>query len=262
VEFAKGGRVTKPTYATLAEDGRPEFVFDADTTKGLDSMAPLLLDRLNTASSKPQLMNVLQSYFRGNTQIATNSGGASAKKQDNIPPKQDNQIATNSGGASAEQQQKIGAVMKGKPSGKGFQGRLNVFGRGRHKTDTGRLKLQDNIPPKQDNQIATNSAGVGGFHMENFMDFLKEQNNYQKNNITYDSIPSIAKLAQKPLSPSSSQIASYPSYEQPYLGPSEGFIPIYVPVPTGGGGNSSGSSGGIIAMGGGSNPFDILYKNG
>jgi len=235
VAFAKGGRVTEPTYAMIGEEGE-EFIFDADTTKGLDGMAPLLLDRLNTASSKPKLMNVLQSYFRGNTQIAATYGGE-----------------------SAEQQQKIGAVMKGKPAGKGFQGRFNVFGRG-HNTDTGRLKLQDNIPPKQDNQIAATS-GEGGFPMKNFMDFLEKQKNYQKNNITYDSRPSIAKLAQKPLSPSSPQIASYTSYEQSY--PSEVFIPIEIPVPTGGGGNSSGSSGGIIiAMGGGSNPFDSLYKGG
>jgi murein DD-endopeptidase MepM/ murein hydrolase activator NlpD len=95
--YLKGGRVTKPTLATLAEDGRPEFVFDADTTKGLDSMAPLLLDRLNTASSKPKLMNVLQSYFGGNSQIAATSGGAAAKKQDNIQPKQDTQIAATYG---------------------------------------------------------------------------------------------------------------------------------------------------------------------
>jgi len=62
VEFAKGGRVTKPTYATLAEDGRPEFVFDADTTKGLDGMAPLLLEKLNAAKTKQQLASILQSY--------------------------------------------------------------------------------------------------------------------------------------------------------------------------------------------------------
>ena len=56
-------------------------------------------------------------------------------------------------------------------------------------------------------------------------------------------------------------LQSYASYEQSY--PSEVFIPIPIPVPTGGGGNSSGSSGGtIIAMGGGSNPFDSLYKGG
>jgi len=62
VAYAKGGRVLKPTLATLAEDGRPEFVFDADTTKGLDSLAPNLLQYLNAAKTKSQLMGVLQSY--------------------------------------------------------------------------------------------------------------------------------------------------------------------------------------------------------
>jgi len=60
--YLKGGRVTKPTLATLAEDGRPEFVFDADTTRGLDGMAPLLLEKLNAAKTKPQLASILQSY--------------------------------------------------------------------------------------------------------------------------------------------------------------------------------------------------------
>ena len=168
-------------------------------------MAPLLLDRLNTASSKPQLMNVLQSYFRGNTQIAATSGGASAKKQDNTQPKKNTQIAATYGGAAAEKQQKIDAFMKTVPSGNQFGRRFDMFGR-EYDTNTGKLKQASNKP-------------------------------------------------------SSPQIASYTSYGQPY--PSEVFIPIPIPVPTGGGGNSSGSSGGtIIAMGGGSNPFDSLYKGG
>jgi len=60
--YLKGGRVTKTTLATLAEDGRPEFVFDADTTKGLDFLAPNLLEYLNAAKTKTQLMSILQSY--------------------------------------------------------------------------------------------------------------------------------------------------------------------------------------------------------
>ena len=60
--YLKGGRVLKPTLATLAEDGRPEFVFDADTTAGLDSMTPNLLEYLNAAKTKSQLMGILQSY--------------------------------------------------------------------------------------------------------------------------------------------------------------------------------------------------------
>ena len=62
VAYLKGGRVLKPTLATLAEDGRPEFVFDADTTAGLDSMTPNLLEYLNAAKTKSQLMGILQSY--------------------------------------------------------------------------------------------------------------------------------------------------------------------------------------------------------
>jgi hypothetical protein len=61
VAFAKGGRVTKPTRALIGEKG-PEFIFDADTTRGLDHMAPLLLEKLNAAKTKPQLARILQSY--------------------------------------------------------------------------------------------------------------------------------------------------------------------------------------------------------
>ena len=61
VAYAKGGRVTKPTRALIGEKG-PEFIFDADTTKGLDFLAPNLLEYLNAAKTKPQLMSILQSY--------------------------------------------------------------------------------------------------------------------------------------------------------------------------------------------------------
>ena len=61
VAYAKGGRVLKPTFAMLGEKG-PEFVFDADTTAGLDKLAPQLLEKLNVAKTKPQLANILQSY--------------------------------------------------------------------------------------------------------------------------------------------------------------------------------------------------------
>jgi len=61
VKLAKGGRVSKPTYAQIGERG-PEYIFDADTTKGLDSLAPNLLEYLNVAKTKSQLMSVLQSY--------------------------------------------------------------------------------------------------------------------------------------------------------------------------------------------------------
>jgi hypothetical protein len=40
----------------------PEFVFDANTTAGLDRLAPQLLEKLNFASTKPQLASILQSY--------------------------------------------------------------------------------------------------------------------------------------------------------------------------------------------------------
>jgi hypothetical protein len=33
-----------------------------DTTRGLDSLAPQLLEKLNLASTKPQLASILQSY--------------------------------------------------------------------------------------------------------------------------------------------------------------------------------------------------------
>jgi hypothetical protein len=61
IAFAKGGRISKPTYALIGENG-PEFVFDADTTAGLDRLAPQLLEQLNFASTKPQLASILQSY--------------------------------------------------------------------------------------------------------------------------------------------------------------------------------------------------------
>jgi len=61
VAYFKGGRVRKLTRAILAEKG-PEFVFDADTTAGLDRLAPQLLERLNMAKTKPELANVLQMY--------------------------------------------------------------------------------------------------------------------------------------------------------------------------------------------------------
>jgi hypothetical protein len=61
VAFAAGGRVSKPVFALMGEKGQ-EFVFDADTTKGLDQMKPGLLDHLNTAKTKPQLASILKSY--------------------------------------------------------------------------------------------------------------------------------------------------------------------------------------------------------
>ena len=242
VAYAKGGE-TKPYAhtATLGEKGK-ETVIDADSTKGLASLAPNLLEKLNAAKTKPQLMKILQSYVGGETQIAATYGGAAAEKQ-----------------------QKIDAFMnqKGMPAGKGFQGRFDMFGR-EYDTNTGKLKQASN-KPSQDTQIAATYGE--GFPKKNFMDFLekdyqKNLKNPIKNNTNDDSRPSRTNalpLAQKSLS--SPQIASYASYEQSY--PSEVFIPIPIPVPTGGGGNSSGSSGGtIIAMGGGSNPFDSLYKGG
>jgi hypothetical protein len=122
-------------------------IIDIENKSQLISRAPHIIEKLKqlsgyispnesqiaeSVSSKPD-MSVLQSYFGGNNQIATNSGGASVKKQDNIQPKKNTQIAATSGGASAEQQQKIDAFMK---------------------TVTGKLK-QANIQPKQDTQIAS-----------------------------------------------------------------------------------------------------------
>ena len=61
VAFAAGGRVSKPTFALIGEKGQ-EFVFDADTTKGMDQMMPGLLEHLNAAKTKPQLASILSSY--------------------------------------------------------------------------------------------------------------------------------------------------------------------------------------------------------
>jgi hypothetical protein len=61
VAYAKGGRIHKPIIAMIGEKG-PEFVFDANTTAGLDKLAPQLLEKLNFASTKPQLASILQSY--------------------------------------------------------------------------------------------------------------------------------------------------------------------------------------------------------
>jgi len=61
VALAKGGRIKKPIIALIGEKG-PEFVFDADTTAGLDRLAPGILEKLNVAKTKPQLASILQSY--------------------------------------------------------------------------------------------------------------------------------------------------------------------------------------------------------
>jgi hypothetical protein len=73
VAYALGGRVRKPTYAVVGDKG-PEFIFDADTTAGLDRLAPGILEKLNVAKTKPQLASILQSYATyeqpyGDTQI-------------------------------------------------------------------------------------------------------------------------------------------------------------------------------------------------
>jgi len=65
VAYFKGGRVRKLTRAILGERG-PEFVFDADTTAGLDRLAPQLLDKLNIAKTEKQVENILQSYMSYN----------------------------------------------------------------------------------------------------------------------------------------------------------------------------------------------------
>ena len=61
VAYAKGGRVNRPTFALIGEKGK-EFIFDANTTSGLDAMVPYLLDRLNAANTKREIMSILQSY--------------------------------------------------------------------------------------------------------------------------------------------------------------------------------------------------------
>jgi hypothetical protein len=61
VAYAKGGLISSLTHAMIGERG-PEFVFDNDTTSGLRQSAPGLLERLNMAKTKPQLMSILRSY--------------------------------------------------------------------------------------------------------------------------------------------------------------------------------------------------------
>lgn len=60
-KFEKGGAINYPMLALMGEKGK-EFVFDADTTKGLDSMVPGLLEQLNAAKTKPQLASILKTY--------------------------------------------------------------------------------------------------------------------------------------------------------------------------------------------------------
>jgi hypothetical protein len=197
VAYAKGGRVLKPTLATLAEDGRPEFVFDADTTRGFDGMAPLLLEKLNAAETKPQLMKVLQSYMGGSTQISANYGGMIKKpslaiiaergKEEFLlggrttelfnslnpnllekinaaktkPQLADILLSATYGGAAAERQQKIDAFMnqKGMPAGKGFQGRSDMFGR-EYDPNTGKLKQASAVKELNNIQISQQMSSL------------------------------------------------------------------------------------------------------
>jgi hypothetical protein len=61
IGFARGGRVNRRMFAQLGEKG-PEFVFDSDTTKSLDGLAPGLLEKLNMAKTKKDVSSILQSY--------------------------------------------------------------------------------------------------------------------------------------------------------------------------------------------------------
>jgi len=60
VALAKGGRVRKPTYALIGEEG-PEFVIDADSTKALEDNFPGFLDALNHAKYNDAI-SVLRNY--------------------------------------------------------------------------------------------------------------------------------------------------------------------------------------------------------
>jgi hypothetical protein len=118
------------------------------------------------------------------------------------------------------------------------------------------------------NQIAATYGGAAAEKQQKIDAFMKTVPSGNQFGRRFDQFgrgydTKTGKLEQASNKPSSSQIASYTSYEQPYPDPSEVIIPIPISVPTGGGGNSSGSSGGtIIAMSGGSNPFYSLYKGG
>lgn len=60
VALAKGGRVNRPTFAIVGEEG-PEFVIDADSTAAIESTFPGFLDAINKAKYK-DAVNVLRSY--------------------------------------------------------------------------------------------------------------------------------------------------------------------------------------------------------
>ena len=197
IAYAKGGE-TKPYahIATLGEKGI-ETVIDADSTKGLASLAPNLLKKLNTAETKPQLMKILQSYMGGSTQISANYGGMIKKpslaiiaekgKEEFLlggrttelfnslgpnllekintaktkPQLADILLSATYGGAAAERQQKIDAFMnqKGMPAGKGFQGRFDMFGR-EYDTNTGKLKQANAVKELNNMQISQQMSSL------------------------------------------------------------------------------------------------------
>ena len=66
--LARGGRIVKPMLTLIGEKGQ-EFVFDADTTRGMDTMAPGLLEQLNAAKTKPQLAGILKTYVEDEPEV-------------------------------------------------------------------------------------------------------------------------------------------------------------------------------------------------
>ena len=234
--MSEGGMIERPSLAIIAERGKEEFLLGGRTTELFNSLGPNLLEKINTAKTKPQLADIL--------------------------------LSATYGGATAERQQKIDAFMnqKGMPAGKGFQGRFDMFGR-EYDTNTGKLKQASN-KPSQDTQIAATYGE--GFPKKNFMDFLekdyqKNLKNPIKNNTNDDSRPSRAHglpLAQQ--TPSSSQITailqSYAGYED---GAEQTVIVmnnpqmIPIPIPT----RNSGSIGGMSRSSSIDTTYDTQYAN-
>ena len=62
VAYGRGGLVDRPTHALIGETGKPEMVFDPDTTETIEKERPGMLKLLNAAKNKKQVNDVLNSY--------------------------------------------------------------------------------------------------------------------------------------------------------------------------------------------------------
>lgn len=62
VAYGRGGLIDRPTHALIGETGKPEMVFDPDTTETIEKERPGMLKLLNAAKNKKQVNDVLNSY--------------------------------------------------------------------------------------------------------------------------------------------------------------------------------------------------------